>query len=388
MEIRNEVIKLQIHKIIAAGIFSMFMATGICSAEVVTGYAAITNGNIETAREQARNNAMRAFVEQQVGVQINSQMDVSMGMVVRDKISKESNGYVKLNRVIDEYEEGGIFVSKIDVTASDTLIRIDLRDVKRSLEMLSENSNYSGVAVAVSGRDENGRVEDMARINYYVQDKIQEAGFRTVVNDTVRSYMDRTTDFSNLSVGAEIRRLARTNREAEENALVRGTLNTVDVHSVGSRYVATVNASFELVALDSNYSASFSDYFSAVGRDRFDAIANAEEIAARTASENLGRKILEIEQRKPATGIKTSIVITGISNADPRSEDILQSLEGLRCKIIRSSFNSRGEFVIAVSAPYTSLEELRREILRSIPSLHRGIDNETSYSEKLYFSFQ
>ena len=388
MEIRNEVIKLQIHKIIAAGIFSMFMATGICSAEVVTGYAAITNGNIETAREQARNNAMRAFVEQQVGVQINSQMDVSMGMVVRDKISKESNGYVKLNRVIDEYEEGGIFVSKIDVTASDTLIRIDLRDVKRSLEMLSENSNYSGVAVAVSGRDENGRVEDMARINYYVQDKIQEAGFRTVVNDTVRSYMDRTTDFSNLSVGAEIRRLARTNREAEENALVRGTLNTVDVHSVGSRYVATVNASFELVALDSNYSASFSDYFSAVGRDRFDAIANAEEIAARTASENLGRKALEYEQSKIARGIKTTIVITGISNTDPRAEDILQSLEGLRCKIGRSSFNSRGEFVIAVSAPYTSLEDLRREILRSIPSLHRGIDNETSYSEKLYFSFQ
>ena len=388
MENRNEVMKLQIHKIIAAGIFSMFMATGICSAEVVTGYAAITNGNIETAREQARNNAMRAFVEQEIGVQINSQMDVSMGMVIRDKISKESNGYVKLNRVIDEYEEGGIFVSKIDVTASDTLIRIDLRDVKRSLEMLSENSNYSGVAVAVSGRDENGRVEDMARINYYVQDKIQEAGFRTVVNDTVRSYMDRTTDFSNLNVGAEIRRLARTNREAEENALVRGTLNTVDVHSVGSRYVATVNASFELVALDSNYSASFSDYFSAVGRDRFDAIANAEEIAARTASENLGRKILEIEQRKNVTGIKTSIVITGISSSDPRSEDILQSLEGLRCKIIRSSFNSRGEFVIAVSAPYTSLEDLRREILRSIPSLHRGIDNETSYSEKLYFSFQ
>ena len=366
----------------------MFMATGICSAEVVTGYAAITNGNIETAREQARNNAMRAFVEQQVGVQINSQMDVSMGMVIRDKISKESNGYVKLNRVIDEHEEGGIFVSKIDVTASDTLIRIDLRDVKRSLEMLSENSNYSGVAVAVSGRDENGRVEDMARINYYVQDKIQEAGFRTVVNDTVRSYMDRTTDFSNLNVGAEIRRLARTNREAEENALVRGTLNTVDVHSVGSRYVATVNASFELVALDSNYSASFSDYFSAVGRDRFDAIANAEEIAARTASENLGRKALEYEQSKIARGIKTTIVITGISNTDPRAEDILQSLEGLRCKIGRSSFNSRGEFVIAVSAPYTSLEDLRREILRSIPSLHRGIDNGTSYSEKLYFSFQ
>lgn len=386
MENRNEVMKLQIHKIIAAGIFSMFMATGICSAEVVTGYAAITNGNIETAREQARNNAMRAFVEQQVGVQINSQMDVSMGMVIRDRISKESNGYVKLNRVIDEHEEGGIFVSKIDVTASDTLIRIDLRDVKSSLERLPEDA--TGVMVAISGRDENGRVEELNRINYYVQDKLQETGFRTVVNDTVRAYMDRTTDFSNLNVGAEIRRLARTNREAEENALVRGTLNTVDVHSVGSRYVATVNASFELVALDSNYSASFSDYFSAVGRDRYDAIANAEEIAARTASENLGRKALEYEQSKIARGIKTTIVITGISNADPRAEDILQSLEGLRCKIGRSSFNSRGEFVIAVSAPYTSLEDLRREILRSIPSLHRGIDNETSYSEKLYFSFQ
>lgn len=383
---------MKLKNMVAAGIFSMLVASGICSAEVVTGYAAITNGNIDSAREQARQNAMRAFVEKEVGVQISSQMDVSMGMVVRDRISKESNGYVKLNRVIDEHEEGGIFVSTIDITASDSLIHIDLRDVKRSLERLSEDSTYSGVAVAISGRDENGRVEDLSRINYYVQDKFQEAGFRTVVNDTVRSYMDRTTDFSNLSVGAEIRRIARTNREAEENALVRGTFSTVNVRPAGSRYIATVNASFELVGLDSNYSASFSDYFAAVGHDRYDAIANAEEIAARTAAENLGRKALEYEQIKHRSAnniIKTTLVISGISNSDPRSEDILQSLEGLRCKIIRSSFNSRGQFVVAISTSgYSSLEDLRREILRSIPSLKRGFDDESSYSEKLYFSFQ
>ena len=38
---------------------------------------------------------------------------------------------------------------------------------------------------------------------------------------------------------------------------------------------------------------------------------------------------------------------------------------------------------------YSSQEDLRREILKSIPNLKRGLDDEDIYgSEKLYFSFQ
>ena len=91
-------IKIKWKKFFALGIFAM--SAGIfspeASAEVVTGYAAIVNNDIEKAREQARDNAMRAFVEQEIGVEINASMEVSMGMVVRDTISKQSNGYVKL----------------------------------------------------------------------------------------------------------------------------------------------------------------------------------------------------------------------------------------------------------------------------------------------------
>lgn len=368
---------------ISAGIFSPSV-----SAEVVTGYAAIVNNDIEKAREQARDNAMRTFVEQEIGVEINASMEVSMGMVVRDTISKESNGYVKLNRVISETWDDGIFTSKIDVSASTKLMNVDLNDVRSGLQALSENSPYNGVSVAVSGRDENNRVQDLARINYYVQDKIQEAGFRAVVNDTVRSYMDKTTDFSDLRLTAEVRRLARENREAEENAILRGTFDVINMRSTRVGYVATVNASFELVGLDSNYVASFSDYFSAVGKSQTDAISNAQELAIRSSIESIGQKILEYEQiskRGGVSHIKTTLIIRGTTN-DSQRNAIRQQLQAINCKVIRTSLSKTGEFKIAVDAQYSNLEDLKQAILNAT-NMNESYGDEDAYgSEKLYFS--
>ena len=368
---------------ISAGIFSPSV-----SAEVVTGYAAIVNNDIEKAREQARDNAMRTFVEKEIGVEINASMEVSMGMVVRDTISKESNGYVKLNRVISETWDDGIFTSKIDVSASTKLMNVDLDDVRSGLQALSENSQYNGVSVAVSGRDENNRAMNLAKINYYVEGKIQESGFRAVVNDTVRSYMDKTTDFSDLRLTAEVRRLARENREAEENAILRGTFDVINMRSTRVGYVATVNASFELVGLDSNYVASFSDYFSAVGKSQTDAISNAQELAIRSSIESIGQKILEYEQiskRGGVSHIKTTLIIRGTTN-DSQRNAIRQQLQAINCKVIRTSLSKTGEFKIAVDAQYSNLEDLKQAILNAT-NMNESYGDEDAYgSEKLYFS--
>ena len=67
----------------------------MCFAEVVTGSAVIVNGNVNAAREAARQDAMRSYAERQVGVYVDSHTEVSLNMLISDRIVTDSRGYVK-----------------------------------------------------------------------------------------------------------------------------------------------------------------------------------------------------------------------------------------------------------------------------------------------------
>lgn len=55
---------------------ALLLGSGFCmplaNAQLVTGMAYIENGNVVKAKEAARREAMRSFVEQQVGVRVNA----------------------------------------------------------------------------------------------------------------------------------------------------------------------------------------------------------------------------------------------------------------------------------------------------------------------------
>lgn len=61
-----------------------------CHAEVVQGQAVIDPANPAKARNDAMQDAMRTFVEMKVGVHVQGETEVSMGMVVRDQILAKS----------------------------------------------------------------------------------------------------------------------------------------------------------------------------------------------------------------------------------------------------------------------------------------------------------
>ena len=70
-----------------------------CYAEVVEGFAPIVNGDVETARQKARKYAMRSYVESKVGVNVESNTTVDMGLVISDRIVTDSKGYVQIKKV-------------------------------------------------------------------------------------------------------------------------------------------------------------------------------------------------------------------------------------------------------------------------------------------------
>lgn len=81
-----------------------------CSAQVVEGMAAIVNGDVEKARFEARQDAMRNFVEEKVGVHVTSSTQVSMGMLVSDNIMTNSSGYVRIIKELGGNVQGNVYV--------------------------------------------------------------------------------------------------------------------------------------------------------------------------------------------------------------------------------------------------------------------------------------
>lgn len=387
---------IRLDKILAYILLTFFISfniTSVCSAETVEGRAVIENGDISKAREAAKQDAMRSFVEKEVGVKVTSSTEVSMGMVVSDKILAKSEGYVQINRIVKESQDGGVFVVVLDLSANAQKIDTAIKDLKSRIELMSDSdTSRSGIQIAVTGRDESGKPKKVADLTRYVQSKLEDAGFRVEVNDEVAKYMDTTADLDTLSSGAEIRRISRNTQEGA-NALLRGTLSTVSVTPEGKYFKATVKASFELIGFDSNSANSFVDYFTAVGKTLSEAEQKAENIATQKAVESLSQKALKTVQMEYRGGVKNykmTAIFSGITNRTTQAEHIRRGLTTAGCRIIRSSFASDGSFrVFLETSSFSTVDDMIAGIINSVGGgLKQGNDNENAMgSRKLYFSF-
>ena len=89
----------------------------VAQAQMVTGMAYIENGNLVKARETARREAMRAFVEERIGVKVNAQSEMENFLLVRDRIVSKSEGFVVVKKVVSESNDGTYYTVVLDLEA-------------------------------------------------------------------------------------------------------------------------------------------------------------------------------------------------------------------------------------------------------------------------------
>ena len=379
----------------AAGV-AFCASPALCSAEIVEGQAPIIDGNTAQAAYAARQDAMRTFVEGKVGVHVQSSTEVDLGMVVADHILTNSNGYVQVKNVVDQKQVGGIYIVRLDLEADAHLIATAVEDVKSRLEGREENSSRHGVVIAVGGRDENGRFENIPDINNYVGEKMQDKGFVSMKNEAVLQYMAAHRDLDDPNALVEIRRIARKDNEYDEDrgeahALLRGTLSTQSITRQGNSYVATVHASFELIGLDSNISNSFENYFTASASTPDGAKRNARNMAAREAVDALGQQALKTDQRENRGGvhhIKMTMVFRNLGNPAERSQQIVAALSNMGIHIIRFGLTSSGNFQAFVDATqFQDKGALQMAIMKNLGCSPLTDEGDTIGSSKLQFTF-
>ena len=372
--------------------FLILSAPTAAQAEIVTGQAYIENGNIEKANADARKDAMRSFVESKLGVKVNSTTEVVNSMLVRDSIVTKSDGYVLVKKVVDEKQQGDLFVVPLDLEANTNLIETAAADLPSRLQAIDSDSSRSGINVAIV--DEDSR--NTALWNDYFTGVLKQQGFRAEVNDPVVLYLGQhLNSVDDLTLNAEVRRIGRTGDRMGANAIIRGRIRLArPAEKIGPRaYRAIAQVNCELIGYDSNSVDVSAGYYSYVASSAAEAEQLAKETALRTAAEELGKQALLTNQQEYRGGvhnIKTTLVFNNITNKAVQRKQILDGLRNLNCRIIRTAFTGPSTLQVYVAASdYNTLEELKEAVLTQLasafPNIIDAVDANQAGSTKLGF---
>ena len=372
----------------SAIIFNLSMTV---EATIGKGQAVIVDGDISTARTNAKREAMRDAIENAVGVHVQSETEVQNFMVISDEITMKSDGYGIVNSVISEKQVGDIFYIELDVTTSPDRIRSTVEDLRGKLEANIDGSNIRGVVqVAIVEREGNGASRYDPEMSDYFIERMKLNGFRAENNDNVIQYMIQHANDPDLRI--QTRRIARGDGREEANSILRGTMTIEDVHKVSDGYEAEVKASFEMIGLESSLVDTTSRYYKAIGSTSKEAVRKAKSEATRQAMESLAMQALETlqdEKRGGATNIKMTAVFQNINDYPNQFAAIKTGLQNAKCKIIRVTRPNATTISIYLSSDsYSNSGELQMAIEAAIPGIQQGFGgNENIGSQKLLFTF-
>lgn len=148
--------KIKPVRLLLLALVCLFAMTTMCMAKSVTA-----TGHGATERD-AVHDAMRAAIEEEVGVYIDSQMYVSNYRVINDEIYARSEGYVQSYDVLSRGKEGGVYVVTIRADVTDQILRDDLMTKLQKHAVIAANMEDPRIGVMIFEDDgtENGTIEN------------------------------------------------------------------------------------------------------------------------------------------------------------------------------------------------------------------------------------
>ena len=190
--------------ILLAGILFSPLRAWATEVEAV-GEAAILNGNVASARNQALINAQRAAVEQGVGLILDSKTRTENFQVIKDEVLTSSQGYVTKYLVVSEGQSANrqFFQVKIKAEVAQNL----LEDKLAALRILHKKMGNKRVMVIYQSDNPNALKRNHGATTAALQtirDALNAAGFRL--------FNEASTE----KVYSQIERAARVDRPVDD----------------------------------------------------------------------------------------------------------------------------------------------------------------------------
>jgi hypothetical protein len=263
---------------------------------IAKGYAPIVNGDIAQAKKDARKDALRNIVEEVLGVRVDSYKEVHMGILARDDIVTNSDGYVLVKGVKSEGASGNIYQIELHVLLSEQKIKAKPQELK---DFLSGVPRAGLVAVALTGKGLK-YIDELSMLSEYVSARLRTVGFEMADSAPFISYIDAHPGEKPATLYMALRRIAE---QGEANGVVRGSLELVEEKTLEGRrgqklYQATIVARFVLIVVNNKVIDPTVDYFTAVADSKDVAVRNAQELAVTQQAEKLAQLALESAQEQ------------------------------------------------------------------------------------------
>ena len=381
-------------------IFILNCEKNIAEAEIYRGMAAIVNGDRAKAEREAREDAMRNCIEEKLGARVTSSTEVSMGMVVSDRIMVNADGFVRPKGAPKFTVKDDIVICEIDIEANTQRIVQEGDDVKSQIAnaINADTTGRTNIVVAVSGRDENGNLQNDDNTNTitsYLEDVMTLQGFVAHAPDEIVQYINRQ-DFDNPITRAEARKQVRNKMYGDVNGILRGSLSTVRVQKSGGMWTAMVRATFQLVGIFSSEVNSYTEYFTAADPDRDMAINKARRRATQQAAEEIAKRAaatLQGEMRGGVQHTKIAIEISGIVDRMNQGERVLAAIRNGSCRIIRSFYDKNDPTTLKVFVDATNagtVDEIKANIKAQLPGNLEDEDDDPNAmgSLKIYLRYR
>ncbi len=280
---------------------------------VVTGEAAIYNGDKIQAKDKAVEAALRNAVEQAVGTFVSSETMVQNYEVLSDKIYSHAKGYVKHYKILETSDDGKAVTVKIKAVVSTKKLEGDIEAIKILLRRMEKPRVLVMIAEKNVGQEgfvcwwcSGGNTLDVNITENTIIDYFSKKGFHMV---------DRRIQVTNAVANIDNSQAKKIADQTDAEVVIVGkaVANDAGVVAGTQMHSGQANISVRVLKVDNGDIIATSNAHGAfIHIDPATAGTKALEKAAKKLSEDLMKKILDAWQAQTSGVNKVVLVIKGI----------------------------------------------------------------------------
>ncbi|MEI6285371.1 MAG: hypothetical protein WCP79_02615 [Bacillota bacterium] len=324
----------------------LLAATSQAERLQVLGSALVYNNNTDQAFLDAKADALRKGIEQEIGVLVDSKSVVVNGLLLSDEIKTKALGYVSIISIDNKQRSGDVFYVTLTADFSADKIKATADDLASRLAQIRQER--SKIIVAVTGMTTGGM--SVFDINNYLAEKLRLQGFAVVSDDKIMQYIENNyKTLSDIKINNAVRKLAEQDFKAQ--TILRGSIKTVRVSKDlnNNWYTAVVRPSLQIIRTDSDDVDPFSQYITASAGSAADAEGLAWEQALNKSAQELGNRVVETVQDNQYDGDNMNDYLfrfQALSSAQRNAIVIVFEQNG--CAILNETVTASGDYVFYV----------------------------------------
>jgi len=325
----------------AALMFALALCTAtpsVLAMEVeAEGMAAVINGNLAGARNQALANAQRNAVEQGVGAMLDSKTLSENFQVVRDSVLTSSQGFIKRYKVLSEglTPDQQTFKVRISATVEERL----LEDRLGALRLLHKQMGHQRVLVVYHSENPNAlerRHGASQSALQTIRDELNRAGFNLFSDQAVEKVQ---TQLDNTKTTRPVNDLVAMAQDQRADILIRFE-NVAGKRGPKDGMFSAAFSTIRISAFDTNTGRQMADT-QAEGKvllksnagpyDWEKGLADAATKAAHQATQEAISRITDHYKQVGDTGLAFLLVFKGFNDDEKdRILDFLENTPGFR----------------------------------------------------------